>query len=72
MSTYTEYTEAPLIPPEMQAPYDKVISRSLDAFAIFFILFIGGLVVFSWWIKVKVLMAPLIDLPANGVNNDGK
>jgi len=73
MSTqYTEYTEAPPIPPEMQAPFDKVISRSMDAFAIFFFLFIGSLIVFSWWIKVKVLMAPLIESPAYDMNKDNK
>jgi len=65
---YTEYTEAPA----MQAPFDKVISSSMDVFAIFIFLFIGGLILFSWWINVKVLNAPLFELPDYGVNKGSR
>jgi len=71
-SQYTEYTEARPIPPEMQAPFDNVISRSMDVFAIFIFLFIGGLIVFSWWINVKVLSAPLFELPDFGVDKESR
>jgi hypothetical protein len=71
-SQYTEYTEAPSIPPEMQAPFDKVISSSMVVFAIFIFLFIGGLIVFSWWINVKVLSAPLFELLDYSVNKESR